>query len=324
MFGLFYCLNFLITHTKPIESSKSDVIIFFNFDSMFNSKQIHVHTILTHQFVKQTIVLIAMVCFLLQNVQAQIGIGTQLPDSSARLELKHSAKGILSPRMSKLQRLAIVQPAKGLMVYQTDDAVGYYYNEGAPASPSWKLLQTVWVKEAAGVSFSNAKVGIGKSNPAHPLDMNGKIAVNANPTINWIDFTDPLIHEFSFSSFNNFAVTPSGIPSGARYILADVFLTYPSSDAFNMLLGRNLGTNPVTWVNSRGAQPSAAFTTASLGHCIKLSYQGETDGYTPYYGQWSSSQIIPLKTGGGFDALASGMYSVGKGWVYMVIRAYSY
>ncbi len=291
---------------------------------MLKSKQIQISKNQIQLYVNQITVVFTLVCSLIYSAHGQIGIGTQLPDSSARLELKHSAKGVLSPRMTKAQRLAIVQPAKGLMVYQTDDLAGYYYNEGTAASSSWKLLQTVWVKEAAGINFTNGKVGIAKTNPAYPLDVNGKIAINANPTINWIDFTEPLVHEFSFSNYSSFAVTPSGIPSGARYILADVFVTYPSSDDFNMLLGKNLGSNPITWVNSRGAQPSSSFTSSALVSCVKLTYQGETDGYTPYFGNWYNSQVIPLKSGGGFDALASGMYATGTGWVYMVIRAHSY
>jgi hypothetical protein len=258
------------------------------------------------------------------KLSAQIGIGTLTPDSSARLELKHSAKGVLSPRMTKNQRLAISQPAKGLLVYQTDDVTGYYFNEGTAAVPVWKLLQSSWLKESAGLNYTAGKVGISRTNPAYPLDVNGKIAINANPTINWVDFTEPLVHEFSFNNYAAFAVNPSGIPSGARYILADVFITFPTSDDFNMLLGKNLGVNPVTWANGRGSQPSTAFTSSALASCVKLTYQGELDNYTPYFGNWCNSQIIPLKNTGGFDALASGMYVTGTGWVYMVIRAYSY
>ena len=265
-----------------------------------------------------------LISFASFSLKAQIGIGTLTPDSSARLELKHTAKGVLSPRMTKIQRLAIVQPAKGLLVYQTDDITGYYFNEGTASVPVWKLLQSSWVKESAGLNYTAGKIGISKSNPAYPLDVNGRIANNGNPTINWIDFSEPLVHEFSFSNYSTIAVNPTGIPSGARYILADVFLTFPSSDAFIMLLGKNLGVNPVTWVNSRGAQPSLSITSSAMGACVKLPYQGELDGYTPYFGNWSASQVIPLKSGGGFDALASGMYVTGTGWVYMVIRAYSY
>ncbi len=278
-----------------------------------------------NQFQKLTrfFLVLLFIEFIPYNLNAQVGIGTQTPDSSSRLELKHSAKGVLSPRMTKNQRLAITQPAKGLLVYQTDDVAGYYYNEGTAAVPVWKLLQSSWVMESTGLNFTSGKVGVSKANPTYPLDVNGKIAINANPTINWVDFAEPLVHEFSFNNFSTIAVNPSGIPAGARYILADVFITFPTSDDFNMLLGKNLGVNPVSWTNGRGARPSSSMTPSALGACVKLTYQGELDGYTPYFGNWYNSQIIPLKNTGGFDALASGMFVSATGWVYLVIRAYS-
>jgi hypothetical protein len=56
-----------------------------------------------------------------------IGIGTTNPHPSAALDITDSTKGILIPRMTLQQRIAIVNPAEGLMVYQTDSTYGYYY-----------------------------------------------------------------------------------------------------------------------------------------------------------------------------------------------------
>jgi len=43
-----------------------------------------------------------------------------LPDNSAILDVKSTTKGLLVPRMTAVQRTAIVNPATGLLVYQTD------------------------------------------------------------------------------------------------------------------------------------------------------------------------------------------------------------
>ncbi|QLH46056.1 MAG: hypothetical protein HWD58_10745 [Bacteroidota bacterium] len=67
-------------------------------------------------------------------VQAQqnIGIGTTTPDSSALLDISSTNKGVLIPRMTYAQRIAIPQPAEGLCVYQTDSISGIYnYLDGA-------------------------------------------------------------------------------------------------------------------------------------------------------------------------------------------------
>ena len=58
---------------------------------------------------------------------AQVGIGTTTPDTSAALDIHSTTKGVLFPRMTQIQRSAIVAPAVGLMVYQTDEYSGFYY-----------------------------------------------------------------------------------------------------------------------------------------------------------------------------------------------------
>lgn len=58
---------------------------------------------------------------------AQTGIGTSTPHASAKLEVASTTMGFLPPRMTSVQRLAISNPAQGLMVYQTDGTSGLYY-----------------------------------------------------------------------------------------------------------------------------------------------------------------------------------------------------
>src|SRR5258706_10340606 len=74
------------------------------------------------------------------------GIGTTTPNASSLLEVKSTTKGVLIPRMTSAQRVAIVSPATGLLVYQTDGTTGFYfYNAG------WKQLLT----SAANMALSN-------------------------------------------------------------------------------------------------------------------------------------------------------------------------
>ena len=69
-----------------------------------------------------------------------VSIGTSNPDPSALLDLKSDSKGLLIPRLSAAQRIALASPATGLLVYQTEAPEGFYYNKGTPASPNWILL----------------------------------------------------------------------------------------------------------------------------------------------------------------------------------------
>lgn len=72
-----------------------------------------------------TLSLAAFVCVF---SKAQVGINTtgESPDSSAMLDVQSTDKGMLTPRMTSSQRGAIVDPATGLLVYQTNAPEGFY------------------------------------------------------------------------------------------------------------------------------------------------------------------------------------------------------
>ena len=66
------------------------------------------------------------------GVYAQnVGVGTSSPDNSAKLDVSATDGGLLIPRMTEVQRDAISSPATGLMIFQTDGTVGFYYYDGA-------------------------------------------------------------------------------------------------------------------------------------------------------------------------------------------------
>lgn len=105
-------------------------------------------------------------------------------DTSALLDLTSTAKGLLPPRMNALQRAAIVLPATGLVVYQTDGVQGLWYNAGTPLAPSWKVLvdntsipSSSWLASGANLYYSAGSVAIGTTSFAARLtvsdDLNG-------------------------------------------------------------------------------------------------------------------------------------------------------
>lgn len=86
--------------------------------------------------------LTASILFLSVNSFAQsVSINTDgLPaDGSAMLDIRSSEKGILIPRMTDAQKTAIVTPATGLMIYQTDGTAGFYYYDGT----AWTYINSV-------------------------------------------------------------------------------------------------------------------------------------------------------------------------------------
>jgi hypothetical protein len=76
------------------------------------------------------ILMMYVVC--LPNAFAQnIGIGTSMPHPSAILDISSTSKGLLMPRMTAAQRAAIVNPAKGLMVYDSTTNNFWFFNGSA-------------------------------------------------------------------------------------------------------------------------------------------------------------------------------------------------
>jgi hypothetical protein len=66
----------------------------------------------------------------------QIGIGISAPDASAKMQIDSTTQGFLPPRMTNAQRVAIVAPAIGLLVYCTDAVEGLYVNK----STGWTFI----------------------------------------------------------------------------------------------------------------------------------------------------------------------------------------
>ncbi|HTE23763.1 tail fiber domain-containing protein [Flavitalea sp.] len=118
------------------------------------------------------------------NAFSQVGIGTPSPNSSAMLDISAISKGLLIPRMTSGQRTAITLPATGLLVYQTDDPKGFYYNSGTPGLPDWVAVANsttvvgVWTPSGNDIYNSNTgNVGIGTITPIQKLDIVGDINI---------------------------------------------------------------------------------------------------------------------------------------------------
>jgi uncharacterized protein (TIGR02145 family) len=63
-----------------------------------------------------------MFCLLgLTTTNAQVGIGTNTPSTSAVLELQSTDKGFLPPRMTTAQRSLIATPVEGLIIYNSSN-----------------------------------------------------------------------------------------------------------------------------------------------------------------------------------------------------------
>lgn len=64
------------------------------------------------------------------------------PDNSAILDVDSKTKGLLIPRLKKADRLAIIKPANGLLIYQTDDTIGFWYYDQMVWKPVFQNITT--------------------------------------------------------------------------------------------------------------------------------------------------------------------------------------
>lgn len=102
-----------------------------------------------------------------------VGIGTSTPHPSAMLDVSSTSRGLLIPRMTAAQRLAISNPVAGLMVYQIDFTQGFYFFNGMV----WNQISVgpsinYWNQNGNNISSNNSgNVGVGTPLPGAKLEV---------------------------------------------------------------------------------------------------------------------------------------------------------
>ncbi len=120
------------------------------------------------------------------TTQAQVGINTLTPDTTAILHVYSDNKGVLLPVLNNSNRNSLGQApaAEGLLVYDSIDKVYYFFNR---ATKEWLAMNPFQTTEnSSGNSdgddvrlaekFRNRNVVIGSG----PADINAKLLVHGN------------------------------------------------------------------------------------------------------------------------------------------------
>jgi hypothetical protein len=226
---------------------------------------------------------------------AQVGIGTTAPNASSELDIVSTTKGVLIPRMTAAQRIAIVTPASGLLVYQTDAPVGFWFFNG-----------TVWVQNSvagwnltgnAGTAPATNYLGTTDAQPL-VIKTNATERMRILPTTGFVGIgtTTPtaklhLVGQGSVVVYNNFeggAIAPftSGIVTGGAWTTTNTNFT---TGAF--------GAQSGTGVNSSLSQMTYTVATPAGGGSVSFDYKVSSEATFDGFRFFINGTLIVQVTG---------------------------
>lgn len=141
---------------------------------------------------KNVLLLIAFTCCV-RVLPAQIGLGITTPHPNAYFQVNSTTRGVLLPRMSAVQRIAIAPAptANGLIVYDTDSSAYMFWTGTA-----WKKMggdDGNWIKNGSDIYNRNiGRVGIGTNTPLARLHVaDSSVLFSANVFDPFAVFTPP-------------------------------------------------------------------------------------------------------------------------------------
>jgi hypothetical protein len=170
---------------------------------------------------------------LLKNV----GIGTTAPDPSAILDLSADSMGFLTPRLTSAQRIAIISPARGLLVYDIDFE-NFWYFDGTQwimlenASSGWSLTGNAGT--VAGTNFIGTK-----DIQDFIFKTGGNAATNERMRILWDGHVT--INNVIPNVGDLFSVYATGYPGAINAIGTTAISGYSGAGGIG-LVGKNTGT----------------------------------------------------------------------------------
>ena len=216
----------------------------------------------------------------------QVGIGTILPDTNAILDINSNAKGVLFPRLTDVERNAIVSPTEGLYIYNMDNHWFEYYN-----GTVWMVLsaipiatQNLYISEYCEGSSFNKYIEIYNPNNT-AADLNGyKINIYTNGSTSSTTFTlsGTIVANDVFVICNNNALVDAAITAEADLITSILF---NGDDAVELMKGGvSIDVIGVVGVDPGTAWDVAGTNNATLDHVI-IRKSGITTGNT----NWNNS-----------------------------------
>jgi hypothetical protein len=162
---------------------------------------------------------VAVVALAAGNLAAQNNVSINATGAvahpSAMLDVSGTSGGVLAPRMTEAEKLAIAAPANGLTIFQTDGGVGFWYYDGV--DNVWRMLSR----------YLSGEVEMGPS-PSTITRGTGYSVTRLADGVDQIDFNIPYADKPS-------VVLSSDYSPGAAPVLGDYCVpSYTSCNAVNV------------------------------------------------------------------------------------------
>ena len=260
---------------------------------------------------KKIIILFVFCGFIIGNTYAQVGVGTSTPNESAALDVASNSKGLLIPRVTIAQRNAIALPALGLLVFQTDGVIGFYYNIGSPSVPDWVPVVSTVGGGSPYIMKATSPTSIGNSNL---IDSSIGLLYNRNSLINTLYFKGVLKLHSNSTLFNYFSLEGSG--RNTYLVISDTSDIRPRGIALgrNKDLAPSLASDSMVYMFYNPFFNNITFANGSKNKLFVNMYSGKM-GYNNagYFGNDGAhfNMLSPYDTSGYFTSSSSNLLQNG-------------
>jgi hypothetical protein len=209
--------------------------------------------------------------FIVKN--GMVGIGTEVPDASAILDLNSTEKGMLIPRMTQAEIATIANPANGLQAFNLDNEKLYIYVLG---SQEWKEVQY-----GIGTISSLASYSMGTGGACDNTLVNGSyidgIPLTGSNTVN-IDVSVTSTGNWSISTnnLNGYGFTGSGVFSstGTKQVTLQGTGTPANAQTDGFTATASNGGGSCTFDVEAIPMPIATFGIGNGGSCSNTHIYG--------------------------------------------------
>lgn len=274
---------------------------------------------------KKKLLTIAMVTMGVTAFAQTVGVNTDgnPADPSALLDIRSTDKGMLIPRMDMSSRDAIATPATGLLIFQTDNTPGFYYNSGTPGTPVWTMIantitpsnvtQTgpVVVTNGTGQTMGTGDVSIDVQGTSGGVMYGQGAGISAN-------FTAPSANANEVLATPIAGGAPAWMNPNSLLATSDVTPGTGSSVVISNGVGQVVGASPVT-LDVQGTQGGVMYGTGA-GSAATFTAAGTAGQYLRSDGTNAPSFETPrsyfnVPTPNGGNAVLANYFTMSGGYV---------